>query len=362
MNSDFQDVKSKDEALLPPEIHISASCERPERKWQGIPGIERTGNGHLWVTFYSGGDKEGPDNYVLLVKSRDDGHTWSEPVLKIEPWGKVRAYDPCLWCDTEGRLWLFWAQSYDWYDGRCGVWAMVCEDTDAVCPRWSEPKRIANGIMMSKPTVLTTGEWLLPCAVWDCEVSSLNSLPEERFSNVYVSSDHGKSFRLLGGADVPNRCFDEHMVLERKDGSLWMLVRTFYGIGESVSLDRGRTWSTGSDSGIKGPNSRFFLRRLKSGRILLVNHYGFDGRNNLTAMLSEDEGATWKGRLVIDERGSISYPDGIESEDGYIYVVYDRDRMEEKEILMAVFTEEDVLNARTQSVKSRLKIIVNKAL
>ena len=33
------------------------------------------------------------------------------------------------------------------------------------------------------------------------------------------------------------------MIVERKNGSLWMLVRTNYGIGESISADRGYSWA-----------------------------------------------------------------------------------------------------------------------
>lgn len=49
---------------------------------------------------------------------------------------------------------------------------------------------------------------------------------------------------LRGGCKVPKdvRQFDEHMFVERKDDSLWLLVRTQYGIGERVSTDRGKTW------------------------------------------------------------------------------------------------------------------------
>ena len=43
------------------------------------------------------------------------------------------------------------------------------------------------------------------------------------------------------------------MIVERKDGSLWMLVRTQYGIGQSVSVDKGATWSQGGPSGSGGP-------------------------------------------------------------------------------------------------------------
>ena len=64
-------------------------------------------------------------------------------------------------------MWLFWAQSYDWWDGRSGVWSIVTEDSGDENPQWSAPRRLADGIMMNKPTVLTTGEWLMPASVWD---------------------------------------------------------------------------------------------------------------------------------------------------------------------------------------------------
>lgn len=353
----------KDMALVAPTINYSPGDEYSDkrRKWQGIPGIERSLDGTLWVSFYSGGDTEGSDNYVTLIKSSDDGNTWSEPILVIDPPGKVRAFDPCLWIDPQGKLWLFWAQSYTFFDGRVGVWTSICSNPNEADMVWSKPRRIANGIMMNKPTILTTGEWLLPCAIWTCENSNLNCVKEECFSNVYISKNKGDSFELYGKADIPNRWYDEHMIIERKDNSLWMLVRTKYGVGESISIDKGKTWSPGKVTTIEGPNARFFIRRLKSGNLLLVNHYNFDKRNNLTAMISEDDGITWKGFLLLDERNGVSYPDGIETMDGEIYIIYDRERNVDKEILMAVFTEADVLAGRVITEKARLKVLVNKA-
>ena len=38
------------------------------------------------------------------------------------------------------------------------------------------------------------------------------------------------------------------MLLEKQDGTVHMYVRTTYGIGESVSYDRGKTWTTAFDS------------------------------------------------------------------------------------------------------------------
>jgi len=100
---------------------------------------------------------------------------------------------------------------------------------------------------------------------------------------------------------------------------------------------------------------------LKSGRLLLVNHYRFTGRNNLTAQLSDDDGATWPHHLLLDERPNVSCPDAVEDDDGKIYVVYDRERVLEREILLAVFTEEDILRGTCVSDIARLKVLINKA-
>ncbi|MCA9018436.1 MAG: exo-alpha-sialidase, partial [Planctomycetaceae bacterium] len=277
---------------------------------------------------YAGGTGEGELNYVTLVTSGDDGKTWSGPKLVIDPPGPVRAYDPAIWHDPSGRMWVFWAQSYRWWDGRSGVWAITTDESDKENPKWSEPRRLCNGIMMNKPTVLANGDWLLPVAIWKQKakdsIEHRFDLPEECGGNIFISKDKGKSFQLLGQTDVPHRTFDEHMVVERKDNSLWTLVRTSYGIGESISSDGGKTWSAGKESSIPHINARFFIRRLNSGNLLLVRHNPQDKktRRDLTAYLSTDDGKTWQGGLLLDERPGVSYPDGVQSDDGTIYIIY----------------------------------------
>lgn len=356
---------AEDLSLRPPPVNtrpgVEYSAER--RLWQGIPGIERTQQGRLLATWYSGGETEGPENYVLLVSSDDDGGTWSNPFLVIDPPFPVRAFDPVLWHDPKGVLWWFWSQSYGLFDGRAGVWAVRCSNSSASTLSWSEPRRLFDGVMMNKPTVLRNGTWLASGAVWSHPHPGFvtrEDMRELRFSNVYASQDEGDSWSLLGRADVPSRQFDEHMIIERYDGSLWMLVRTKSGIGEAVSLDAGKKWTPSRGNVLEGPNSRFFIRRLRSGRMLLVNHYRFQDRNNLTAMLSEDEGRTWYGHLVLDERSAVSYPDGIEGSDGRCYIIYDRERSLAKEILMAVFTEADVEAGKPISKACRLKQVVTR--
>jgi hypothetical protein len=350
-------------SLRPVSVNVNPGekYSAKSRLWQGIPGIERTRNGRLLATWYSGGDNEGPDNYLILVTSDDDGHTWSEPVAVVDPPGRVRAFDAVLWHDPKGTLWWFWSQSYELFDGRAGVWASKCDDSSAEMLTWSEPVRLFDGIMMNKPTVTRSGEWLAPAAVWSW-VRDVFVVREDmrklRFSNVYRSTDQGASWSLHGQADVPNRQFDEHAIVERADGSLWMLVRLLSGIGEAVSRDSGKTWISSRGNVLEGPCSRFCIRRLRSGRLILINHYQFSGRNNLTAMLSED-GRSWYGHLVLDERQDVSYPDMVEGADGTCYVVYDRERTKAKEILMAVFTEMDVEAGKPTTSICRLKQVIS---
>lgn len=341
--------------------------DESHRSWQGIPGIERTGVGVLYATFYSGMDTETYGNYCLLVRSFDDGASWSEPIAAADAGKDARCYDPCLWIDPLERLWFFWAAAPD-----NAVWGACCSNPDAAELQWSVPLKIGGEIMMNKPIVLKSGKWLLPCAVWRTDIRVLpdHIYREEGRSFVYTSDDNGETFERLGGSDVPERSFDEHMVVELEDGRLWMLVRTFYGIGQSFSSDSGKTWSAGENSGLGGPNSRFHIRRTPTGRLLLINHCNFTGRNNLTAMLSDDEGKTWKGYLMIDERDSVSYPDAAFG-NGFIYIIYDRERGAKynprivpencaREILMAKVCEEDILAGKLVNKLSRLKIIVSK--
>lgn len=350
--------ETQDPAANPPPVNFQAGPEYADqvRMFQGIPSLERSPGGRLWATWYGGGVTEDQHNFILLVTSGDDGHSWSGLKLVIDPDrdGPVRAFDPCPWLDPQGRLWLFWAQRGG---GLPYLFAMTTADPDHEQPTWSQPRLIGEGIMMCKPTVVSQGAWLLPTAIWQREGSC----------RVLASTDRGQSWSLRGTATIPDRkdrnC-DEPMIVQRRDGSLWMWVRTSYGIGHSLSTDEGQTWSGVTPSAVAHPAARFFVRRLASGALLLVKHGPLgqrSGRSHLTAYLSPDDGRTWQGGLLLDERSGVSYPDGFQQDDGRIFIIYDRDRTGDKEILLAVFTEDDVLAGHAVSGKVRLRGLINQA-
>ena len=140
-----------------------------------------------------------------------------------------------IWIDPQGRLWVFWGQAFGVQDGRYGIFAIVSDDPDADEPQWSVPRRMGDGIMLNKPTVLSDGDWLLTSSVWKTD----NSI------KVYASNDQGETFTLRGTANIADpkkRGPDEPMIVKRKNGSLWMLVR-MQGLAETISTDRGKTWA-----------------------------------------------------------------------------------------------------------------------
>lgn len=329
------------------------------RAFQGIPSMAIAPGGRLWANWYAGiTPGEDHNNYVAVSTSGDKGQTWRE-VLVIDPDGPgpVRAFDPELWVAPTGRLFAFWAQA-DGHDGSvAGVWCVHTDNPDDERPEWSQPRRLTDGIMMCKPVVLSTGEWVLPASTWRATDSS---------ARLIVSTNLGRSWSLRGACNVPKdvRAFDEHIIIERKDGSLWLLARTKYGIGESVSTDRGKTWPDLKPSSIAHPSARFFVRRLNSGNLLLVKHGAIDkriGRSHLTALVSKDDGKSWDGGLLLDDRGGVSYPDGQQTDDGLIRIIYDFSRTGSRHILMATFREDDVTEGRASSNTARLQQLVSEA-
>lgn len=339
------------------------------RMWQGIPGIARSPGGRIFACFYSGGLTECMGNFAAVVVSNDGGATFSEPIAAADMGPDARAFDSALWTDPLGRLWFIWAVMPD-----CRVEFSICADPDAEILSWSPVRTLGYDIMLNKPIVTSAGDWLFPVAAWDpALVAGDNCVPDGKHktgAHVYRSRDNGASFEKIGTVVAPERWFDEHMLIEKKNGDIEMYIRTRYGIGKAISHDGGINWEPACDSGLGGPNSRFYIGRLKSGRVLMVNHHNFSGRNNLTAMLSDDDGKTFSAKLLIDGRSDVSYPDVCEDENGNIYIIYDRERGAQyikdvdysssaREILMAKITEDDIRAGSLVSHGSRLRIIVS---
>ena len=223
-------AETADRPVFPPPQHVGPPTPEQavtNRAFTGIPSLAVAPGGRLWATWYAGvTPAEDHNNYVVLSTSGDGGATWQE-VLVVDPDGPgpIRAYDPELWLSPDGRLFLCWSHmDTSRHDTKYGLWVIETSQPDQPAPTWSAPRRIADGVMMCKPTVLADGTWVWPISTWRYHDHSAQAV---------VSADAGRSFTVRGGSNVPQavREFDEHMFVERRDGSLWLLVRTLYGIG-----------------------------------------------------------------------------------------------------------------------------------
>ena len=372
-------------SMKPARITVMPKDEKykeQNRLWQGCPSVEVTKGGRIWVTWFTGGPKEPhPDTYPLLAYSDDGGKSFVQPYLVIE--SDVEHYDRVsdsnLWIDPDGRLWLIYVQSrispayhdidqmYELFDGFFGAWAIICDDPDAETPHWSEPRRLCHGYPRNRITVMSDGRWILPAYDWIYPTFvSLPPLAEKadfRFT-YYESLDKGETWeRKLGPEKDTLIGFDEQMMYEGMDGKWYLLARTSRGIARGISEDKGKTWGSLERDYFPNASSRFFVRRLNSGRLLLINYLDLTAnglRNKLVARLSEDDGKTWGAPLMIDERDSVTYPDGVEAADGYIYIAYDRERYGAREILLTRFTEEDILAGDFVKEGSYTKRIISK--
>ena len=359
-------------AMQPPVIRRMTKADRGKYSVKNLDygmtiGIERTPKGRIWNCLVGGGDNA--DAFFVLNWSDNNGRKWSDIQFIVDPHNpahpfKRRTIVGQLWTDPKGRLWLFMDQAMTYYDGRSGNWCAVCENPDDAHPVWSAPRYIGFGCTLNKPTVLSTGEWVLPVSLWVrsrlnvcmekgwtvnplCEAH--HELDPLRGAHTFVSTDEGETWEDRGFVLMPKPSFDEHLYIERNDGRLWMTARTGIGICECFSSDGGYTWT---EPALYQPhvNSRHFILRLQSGRLLLIRHGDPQTRtrkrSHLSAWLSDDDGASWKGGLMLDERAGVSYPPGFQAPDGTIYISYDYERTREGELYLNRFTEEDVLSGK----------------
>ncbi len=211
----------------------------------------------------------------VLVKSEDDGKTWSEPV-NITSFIK----DPAWYLLLQGP---------------------------------------GKGITLSDGTI-----------VFPAQFKDHEQMPH---STIVWSKDHGKNWSIGTGAK-PNTT--EAQLIELEDGSIMLNMRDNRGGSRSVytSRDLGTTWEIHptSRSSLVEPvcnasliKGTFLVNGEEQKLVLFVNPNSIKGRHHMTIKMSTDDGKTWPEKywLLLDEGRGRGYPSMTRIDDEHIGILYE---------------------------------------
>jgi len=307
--------------------------------------LARRRSGEL-VAAYSGGREAHvcPFGQVELMRSHDDGRTWSWPQVLMDtpiddrdagivetPKGSLLvttftslAYEKVLseakgWPAERMERWMSVQRATTQAQRNSLVGAWMLRSTDGGLT-WSQPYRVPL-TSPHGPVPLSDGRMLFAGKQYPSEVGGIE---------VWASSDDGLTWQRL--AQIPTRPGDDAVqyhelhAVETADGRIVAHIRNHNKTNDretlqSESSDGGKTWSVPRAIGVWGLPSH--LLKLRAGRLLMSYSYRRPPRGN-HARLSEDHGRTWSEQIVLsdDGAGDLGYPSTVELPSGKLLTLW----------------------------------------
>lgn len=261
----------------------------------------------LFIYSYFTGNSSGDYGHAYLASrvSSDSGKTWSkDDVTVVSQEGDMNVMSVSLLRLQNGSIALFYARKNSDDD----LIPMLRISTDEA-KTWSDPIPCitdSKGYFVlnnNRVIQLSSGRLVMPVA--------LHNVPNGKWSNrgrlfAYYSDDNGNTWN--SGEEVANPdnvITQEPGVVEQKDGTLFMFIRTDAGVQyASYSKDKGATWSAAQPIRIASPLSPASIARIPStGDLLMVwNNNGTNQkRTPLNVAVSKDEGKNWEHIKILED-------------------------------------------------------------
>ena len=329
-------------------------------------------DGILYATWYSGSAEKEAD-VKIFMSEKPSGMAWKDPWL-IEKEGitsenpfldeaeneeerqalreeETSEGNPVLFMDTETgnhRLWLFWETMRG--AGDKSGWSMCVlkmKHSEDWGRTWTPPRLLRENIgwgTRNKPIWLSNGELLLPVSSFG---TSFYRFPKEEIAKGSQACKITEPDAFITGS------YSQPSVIQNKKGELIVYMRTSDSskgcenlIATSISTDLGHTWSHVEplEDKIPNPDSGLDVVTLQNGHVVLLCNPLKQGRQKLTAFLSEDGGHTFpysKDLEPVEQDKNYHYPAVIQSTDGLIHVTYTNRRLNIKH---ACFDEDWIKN------------------
>ncbi len=287
-------------------------------------------------------DKLGPfvhtaDGKVLAIDgeatfiSDDGGTTWSDPrpltgatekhIKVSNERAMVRTKDGTIiaaFMNLNDRKWTWNNELHDAPGAKLPTWVMRSDDDGKT---WNHVQKMHDDWTGAVRDMIQTKEGRIIFTAMKFQHD-----PGRHAVLTYSSTDDGRTWNASNLIDLGGRGHHggvtEPTLTELPDGRLWMLIRTNWGeFWSAYSHDGGRFWRIIQPSGIAASSAPGFMKRLQSGRLLLVWNRPFpegksewklsggDGlwsetpvsnhRDELSLALSDDDGETWSDPVVI---------------------------------------------------------------
>lgn len=328
-------------------------------------------NGDLLACWFQGsGERTADDVVVNGARLKKGAKDWS-PVFLMADTPGFPDCNPVLFIDRHKRLWLFWIPVLAHRWECCQLKYRISQDYQGEGPPiWSwqdviilDPGEAFSKTIEQKFDELKFGEgmWgeyappyrrmIIEAAKdpykrqtgWMTRIHPF-VLPSHRIllplysdgfniSLVAISDDDGKNWRA--SSPIVGLGPTQPTLVRRKDGAIVAYLRDSGDapgrVQVSTSRDDGESWSAAVDTDIPNPDSSLEVVALKDGHWLMIHNDTEEGRHRLTASLSDDEGATWKWRRVLEppartggreEAMTFAYPSVIQTPDGLVHMTY----------------------------------------
>jgi sialidase-1 len=310
------------------------TSKNPDVACYRIPAIVTATNGDLVVAIDervpSCNDLRGSgDINIVIRRSQDNGHSWSEIERIIDyPEGKS-ASDPSMIVDQlSGEIFLFY--NYMDLDREKDVYYLHVMKSKDHGQTWSEPKDITAQI--AKPEwhhdfkFITSGRGIQTRngKLVHCMVNLDHGM------HLFGSDDHGQSWHLI---DTPIKPANESKKVELNDGR-WMINSRVNGGKKRwvhISSDQGQSWESRPEPELIDPGCNGSIIRYTSvkdgaekNRLLFCNANNKKDRKNLTVRVSYDEGQSWTDGKCIYPGGS-AYSTLTVLKNGDIGLVFEKD-------------------------------------
>lgn len=314
-------------------------------KYNGWPTVAKLSNGELIVAF--SGDRQKhvcPYGKVQIVRSADNGRTWSEPqtvyssdVVDCRDAGIMQTKDGTLvlnFFTSVGYLNAGYKKVFDARDKNkiaedLGYWTMRSVDGGKT---WVDKVRTAssspNNVIQLRDGRLANLGTRNVDRLWKYMPKEFSACKKEVVFE--TSSDDGKSWKIESNVPVGtnvnvNLLFEPH-VAELCDGTLVGLVRNCSNPQNSlqtVSHDGGKTWTTLRANGVDGYPPH--LLRLKDGRVLATYSKRNSATGGIYAAISSNPDKEAFGQEVLLyawNTWDFGYPSSVQLDDGSIYTVF----------------------------------------